>query len=1266
MKVSRTSFKFICGIVILITGLFVFFQWGFDRKTDIVNDSDSQLISEKKKWLKSDKQEPGEFLKYFQTISTKPGEENSQYPRNYRISELKKAIEGARNSNVARQNSVNIESVDSHGPGNIGGRTRAILIDPDDDTNQTWFAAAASGGIWKTTNAGTTWTNLTPDLPNLSTNSLAMSAANTNVIYAGTGEVFAGNFSFVRGDGVFKSTDKGETWQQLQSTIDDNNYNSVNRIVVNPSNENEVVIATNTGIFKSIDGGVNWSLQFDSPGEVQDLVYSPDNFNVIYAGVKNNGIFKSIDAGENWVNSSEGISSGERFEIAVSPTNTQKIYASTYEFNTENTEITLIYKSIDGGDTWSIASLSDGTNGNFLGGQGWYDNTIAVHPYDEDIVFVGGVYLGKYTTTENFSIENIFSSVDLENTPFLTFVNFGQEFFNGQLAIGDGGDNATPSTEFSNVEIRFGPGRSQKAHRFSVPANGGSNGDGGAGIPDDDYAYEDYVDVPFEVWDIDNNQQLMVSFRDQGNDGNYDLNERDDTNDPNLLNAREYIFIHNLNYDQSNPDATVITGNGQHLHENMYFFWPILAAGETFPPTENGVMRINLEEASTFESEAEILADPRGDFGGRNSNLHADHHHLTMIPIDDVAEEFHILNGNDGGLGYSDDGGETWQQITDGYVTTQFYGADKNPEASEFIGGMQDNGTWISPRDIDAQVTTNYDEVRGGDGFEVVWHSTDPDKIMGGSQFNGIAKTTTGQRGTWQTSVTGISSPGSSNGNPFITRLASSVTSPDVVYAIGSGGVYKTTNFGDSWSLTPINVEDGWTFTVGGSPFASSQHDVEVSLANDNIVWAGGGMSDGIRRVFVSTDAGETFNAVPDFPEVSLGALSGIATHPTDENTAYLLFSFAENPKILRTTDLGQNWEDISGFLNSDNSVNGFPDVFVHSLLVMPFDTDIIWAGTEIGLFQSIDNGETWAFADIGLPAVSIWSMKVVGDRVVMGTHGRGIWSVQINELLFGQMTIEDAEYIGNRQISMNLDLPVDYDEVRLFVDNELKQTFANQSAGLLEVIIEIEPDESGENVELYLESAIGADEFSSPTVNVDVEFSPVISSFLQSGEKIDELISVIEINEEYDSLQVFLNQNYMGSSKDLVLGNLELTFVIQEAGNYETNVTGYYGELAFESNTLSTSVSSVTSIRNLIENKSDEFRIYPNPAQSIINFEASSLQEIIQVNIIDRSGKNVFSERLNLNINTNKLDISSLDKGVYILQLNDGNSILSNKFIKR
>ena len=134
--------------------------------------------------------------------------------------------------------------------------------------------------------------------------------------------------------------------------------------------------------------------------------------------------------------------------------------------------------------------------------------------------------------------------------------------------------------------------------------------------------------------------------------------------------------------------------------------------------------------------------------------------------------------------------------------------------------------------------------------------------------------------------------------------------------------------------------------------------------------------------------------------------LTDIATHPTNKNTAYLLYSVPGEPKILRTTDLGQTWEDISGFGLNEESCNGFPDIAVLSLIVFPDEINTIWAGTEIGIFESTDNGETWSLQDNDLPPASIWQMFYQDGYVVVATYGRGIWTCLID----GTISVPDME----------------------------------------------------------------------------------------------------------------------------------------------------------------------------------------------------------------------------------------------------------------
>ncbi len=169
---------------------------------------------------------------------------------------------------------------------------------------------------------------------------------------------------------------------------------------------------------------------------------------------------------------------------------------------------------------------------------------------------------------------------------------------------------------------------------------------------------------------------------------------------------------------------------------------------------------------------------------------------------------------------------------------------------------------------------------------------------------------------------------------------------------------------------------------------------MEVSLANPNIVWAGS-MLNSLEIIHVSTDEGETFTAVSQYADRSMNvSISGIATHPQEDSTAYVLFSLSKSPKILRTKDLGANWEDISGFGTREESINGFPDVITHCLLVLPHEPSTLWAGTEIGLFESTDDGASWHAVDANLPPVSVYDMHIVGEQVVIATHSRGIWSV--------------------------------------------------------------------------------------------------------------------------------------------------------------------------------------------------------------------------------------------------------------------------------
>lgn len=950
-----------------------------------------------KGYAKADK--PNKFFEYLNGLKTEDGELTPRYPNGNSLIEFEKAISCL--PQLRTKNTENTKWI-FRGPSNVPGRTRALALVPNSPNNNTWIAGSVGGGIWKTTNGGTDWTNITPDLINLSTTSIVISPSNPNIVYAGTGEIYAG-FGGVDGMGILKSTDGGNSFQLIPSTANNEDFRNTNRIIVSPQNENIILAATTNAfwnqvgneiskIMRSEDGGQTWTKVYTSNKNIDHIVAAPSNFNVQYASINEGSIIKSIDAGKTWSVKTDGFISSGRAELAVSPTNANKVYASV-EGSLSGKGSDLFYTS-NGGENWYVA-LNPTISYDFLGGQGWFDNTVLVHPYNDNIVYIGGVNIFKFEIINSSPAEvgnsKILRATEEGTQDFLSLVNFTDaSFLFGNIAIQTSDGVGLTGSDFVSVELRFGLNKTQKAHRFLVPSGQTS------GVAYSNYSYQNYVDVPFEVWDVTNNKQLMVSFRDQDRNGAFNLNNSIDSD---YSNAREYIFIHKIDYDKDIP-SSLVTKNAGNIQKCMYFFWPIAAEGLVWNPDLLPESKFSIIWGKNFgiRKTSKVVTDAYKQFSGPNqfvqvtgetqlTGLHPDHHNLMAIKVNEVAKTFKIVNANDGGI-YSSNTSTTpgesdnsWTFSGGGMSTTQFYGVDKKPGAEEYIGGTQDNGTWKSPPFADAN--TNWSRMLGGDGFQVVWNKGNDQQIIASIYENIIYRSLNGG-GTWSNNVFGLTDTGKRA--PFITRIANNPTDPNTLFMVGASGVWKSINFGRNWTKTTIN-SNSWT--------SSAFNNVHVSQANPNIVWAGSGMSE-IRALFLSTNKGQTFTKVPN--AASMGAISGMASHPTKDSVFYALFSLYQKPKIYKTEDLGQTWEDITGFNGNSPSTNGFPDVAVYSLLVRPDSTNVIWAGTEIGLMISRDEGETWQLNSSAneLPYASIWDMKVVDNQVILATHGRGIYTYNL------------------------------------------------------------------------------------------------------------------------------------------------------------------------------------------------------------------------------------------------------------------------------
>ncbi|MEX2230958.1 MAG: T9SS type A sorting domain-containing protein [Cyclobacteriaceae bacterium] len=1009
-----------------------------------------------KKISKTDK--PAQFLEFHRGIRTRENTSAPEYEQNYKWKELRQAKQHAaarRRSSSGRTKSNGVLAWVERGPGNVPGRTRALLNVAGDPANNTWLAGSATGGIWATSDGGLSWSEKSKDFPALPISSFA-STADGAVIYAATGEFVSSIFSSV-GNGIFKSVDKGQTWQQLPSTNNNPEFSVVTRVITNPADGNVIVASTvphnlasdnSSSIMRSIDGGVTWTKVKEIFGVFEQVIASSHNFNIQYASQNRVGVWKSTDAGVTWNLFNDGMSPSGRVEIGVSPVNPNILFASAEGTLSGNGSD--LYYSQNAGASWSLVDVMfTGETVDFLEGQGFYDNTVLCDPFNASTVYFGGVSLFRAT------VGTVASTVDnwkiTENgTADIIFLQSFQdiEWDNERLTV----DNSKPKI---NVQLRFGPGKAQKAHRFFVPAGATS------GVDAASYTYQDYVSVPFEAWDVtnpSNPRQLMISFRDQNRNG-FDLvpQKLSDT-DPPLQQSREYLYIHSLTYHPTIPSSQVTVNGGQEK-SMAYNIFPALAPGATWPtsiPTSQ--IEIKYTGLSKYNATTITSADGRGSFDSKNTanqvhlemGVHPDHHFMVAVIVDPSAKTYRIILGNDGGVFVSRVSANPgavegdWLFKGIGYNTSQFYGADKRPGVDQYIGGIQDNGTRISPSGQDASAASAYEYAIGGDGFEVLWNNKDDNKILGSVYYGQISRTNNGGN-SWQTATNGLN-PGNQD-FPFVTKLANSKDFPDRVFTVGRKGVYVSNDFGETWKLTAI----GEKFVTGAGFFV----DVEVSRANSNIVWAGSGMSNtepAFRHLHVSKDGGQTFLPTQNYTTVTLGNISKLASHPTEENTAYALFSFSGNPKILRTTNLGQSWEDISGFASGVPGNRGFPDVAVYSLYVRPDNPDIIWAGTEIGIVESTDNGESWALVE-DFPNVTVFDMKGQDNQVVIATHGRGIWTANLEaDQVTGKTPVIMASGTSpSGDLMLRIQSVESYDSLQVVVESALIKTYYNLSPGIID-----------------------------------------------------------------------------------------------------------------------------------------------------------------------------------------------------------------------
>ncbi len=290
------------------------------------------------------------------------------------------------------------------GPALMGGRIADIDVHPTNSS--VWYVASASGGVWKTSNAGITWTPIFDQQASYSIADVTIDPNNPDVVWVGTGENVSGRH-VGWGDGVYKSLDAGKTWTNMGLKKTEH----IGKIVIDPRDSNRVYVAAEgplwsaggeRGLFQSVDGGKNWTaiLHIDENTGITDIEFHPTNPDIIYAaayerrrhvwglmaGGPGGGIYKSTDGGASWKKLANGLPSSDvgKIGLAVTAANPGLVYA-TIEADDENKGF---YRSADQGESWTKK------NSYISGGTGpHYYQELTASPQTADLVYQMDVFM---------------------------------------------------------------------------------------------------------------------------------------------------------------------------------------------------------------------------------------------------------------------------------------------------------------------------------------------------------------------------------------------------------------------------------------------------------------------------------------------------------------------------------------------------------------------------------------------------------------------------------------------------------------------------------------------------------------------------------------------------------------------------------------------------------------------------------------------------------------------------------------------------------
>jgi len=681
-------------------------------------------------------------------------------------------------------------------------------------------------------------------------------------------------------------------------------------------------------------------------GRIDDFGVVESNPNIVYVGTAAGGVWKTTNNGTTWepVFDKEGVSTIG--DIAIAPSDPSVVWVGTGEPNNRQSSSwgDGIYKSLDAGKTWQKMGLA-ATH---------HIGRIVIHPKNPEIVYAAALghlwgpnpERGVYKTTD------------------------GGKTWNQVLKINDDTGVSDIAMDPESPDTLYAGAYERRRTPFGFNGGGPDSAiyktvDGGAtwkkltkGLP-----YENGGDtgrIGLDIYRKDSNIVYAIVQHEKG--GTYRSEDKGET----------WKKMGDTNPRPSYYSQIRIDPN------NDLRIWELGA--QMFYSEDGG---------KTFSTQ-------------RVKGIHGDFHAMWIDP----ADSNHVITGSDGGIHWSYDNGRTWDFINT-IAIGQFYevGLD-NEKPYKICGGLQDNGSWCGPSmslTRDGIINSDWTLMPGGDGFYARIDYAEPWIVYTESQDGHLS------RRDEHTSQQREIMPEAKAGEPHYrfqwnSPVEVSVHDHKTIY-YGGNYLFKSTDRGDSWTRLGGDLTTGADRNklqiFGKTPDKStlSRHDgveeyptittLSESPVTPNVLWAG--TDDG--NLQVTRDGGKTWkNVVSRVPGVPKGTyVTRVVASKYAEGAAFATFDGHRtddyNVYLFQTSDYGETWKAIR---------NGIPDSAgtVHVVREHPRSANLLFAGTEFGLWVSWDHGANWTALKNNFPTVPVDDIQIQAQQndLVLATHGRSIW----------------------------------------------------------------------------------------------------------------------------------------------------------------------------------------------------------------------------------------------------------------------------------